>query len=209
MHDALQRQGEGSLWLWRQGASRSVADGPLCGQLCGRPHQPDPQHDPKTQGEFGLYRAVRSGSVLESLSSSRTHSTYSSAGLVSSASLTSNSWRIEGGNTMKGWREWGLNGLCLVFLQVLEVCDSERWCCGHLLLLGVIFVTVLRVIHKQDGFGWSATRKKSSAASGVSSVCVNKIPAQRMHLKKIQTHSQVHLFVHKVVNFCSTPLGHI
>lgn len=81
------------------------------------------------------------------------------------------------------------------FLQVLEVCDSERWCCGHLLLLGVIFVTVLRVIYKQDGFGWSATRKKPSAASGVSSVCVNKIPAQRMHLKKYR-------LIHKCIYLC-------
>lgn len=61
MHDALQRQGQGSVRLWSQGAGCSLADGALRGQLRGRPRQPDPQHDPETQGDPGLYRAVMLG----------------------------------------------------------------------------------------------------------------------------------------------------
>lgn len=60
MHDALQRQGEGPLRLRGQGAGGAISDGALRGQLRGRPHQPDPQHDPQTQREFGFYTTVSS-----------------------------------------------------------------------------------------------------------------------------------------------------
>lgn len=58
MHDALQRQGQGSVRLRSQGAGGSLTDGALRGQLRGRPCQPDPQHDPETQRYPGLYRTV-------------------------------------------------------------------------------------------------------------------------------------------------------
>lgn len=67
---------------------------------------------------------------------------YSSAGLVSSASVTRNNWGIEDWNTMKRFI-W-----ITVFDKFLKGCDSESWCCGDLKLLAVRFI-ILHVIYQQ------------------------------------------------------------
>lgn len=93
MHDALQRQGEGPVWLRSEGARRAIPDGALRGQLRGRPHQPDPQHDPETQREFGLYTAVIGcGGPPEIITHTCSHSGVG----YSQLSVTRNSWGVGG-----------------------------------------------------------------------------------------------------------------